>query len=187
MLLLDMAIRGSIVLAVGLLVCLALRTRAPALRHAVLAVTLAAAPLVAPIGTWLPALEVTLPIRVIEPPRVAARDVQTPAGAVSPVAESGSTPIDVGPAALPPTDAGPDRLRIAALGAWALGTTLLLGSLFVSAVRLVRATRRARPIVDARWTDALASATHAAGLRRTVSLLESPRPDLLATWGWRTP
>ena len=61
MFLLDIAVRGSIVLAVGLLVCLALRWRAPALRHAVLVATLGAAPLVAPLGLLLPQMDVAVP------------------------------------------------------------------------------------------------------------------------------
>ena len=54
-LLLDVALRGSIVLLVGLLLCVALRKRAPALRHALLAATLCVTPIIAPLGALLPA------------------------------------------------------------------------------------------------------------------------------------
>ena len=71
MMMLDLAVRGSIVLGVVLLACLALRRRSAALRHAVLAAGLCAVPLVVPIGAVLPAIEVDM-LRVA--------DTRTPRG-----------------------------------------------------------------------------------------------------------
>ena len=57
----EVALRGSIVLFIGLIGYAALRGQAPALRHALLAATLCAAPLAVPLGAVLPAIAVTLP------------------------------------------------------------------------------------------------------------------------------
>ena len=60
----DFAIRSAVVLALGLLASVALRRRSPAVRHAVLAAALLAAPLVGPLGNALPGLEVRMPAAV---------------------------------------------------------------------------------------------------------------------------
>ena len=186
MIMLDIAVRGSLVLGVTLLTCLALRGRSAALRHAVLAAGLCAAPLVAPIGALLPAVEVAVPRLTdtreapVQPrPANGALDARTrpdPASGHSEVALTGLAP------AVAPTVW---RWSAVALGAWALGTMIALALLMGSVMRLARATRRAAHVRDARWQGALAAALQARDLRLPVSLRESPRRDLLATWGWR--
>lgn len=190
MLPLDVAVRGSIVLAVGLLTCFALRKRAPALRHAVLAAALGAAPLIAPLGTLLPAVEVEIP-RAVMPSPVAPTTVDTadavpvlPEAAALSAVVADDTADAVNNASEPVLTA---RWTTFAVALWALGTIVLLGRLLASFVKLASATRRARPIDDPRWTSALEEASQAAGLTRRVSLRESPQSDLLATWGWRPP
>ena len=63
-LLLDLAIRSSIILAIGLLLDARLRNRSAALRHYVLAATVFAAAAVVPFSMALPAWEVSLPAPV---------------------------------------------------------------------------------------------------------------------------
>jgi TonB family protein len=187
----DVAIRGSIVLIVGLVACVALRRHAPALRHAVLVVALGAAPLIAPIGRLLPAVEVELP-RVISSATLPTSAAPAVADAVPPSSSGGETATAAGPVSGPGRDTRPglswsSEWAALVVALWGLGTAIALGTLLASMARLALATRRARPIAEARWSEALASATRAAGVRRAVALRESPRPDLLATWGWRTP
>lgn len=187
MLLLDIAVRGSIVLAVGWLVCAALHRRAPALRHAVLAATLTAAPLAAPLGMLLPSVPLLRPdaVRVTRLPWAEVPASPAPALAAPPSAVH-AVAVAAAPRSTSPGLPIPRWTRLAA-GLWVVGTALLLGSLVVSVVRLARATRASRPVVQPEWDAALAAVAQVAGVTRAVSLRESPRADLLATWGWRRP
>ena len=87
----------------------------------------------------------------------------------------------------PPSESEPARFSAGALivALWGLGTAIALGALVLSLVRLTRATRTAAPIRRSQWDEALARASRTTGLQRPVVLRESPRADLLATWGWR--
>jgi TonB family protein len=188
-LLLDIAVRGSLVLAVGLLMCVVLRRRAPALRHAVLVVALTMAPLIAPLGLLLPAVAVPLPglsrIAALMPSQVAP---PAPARlAARPWTESAALQAGVVAARRPTTPDANVSWTTVAVTLWALGAALLLGSLLASTIRLAVATRRARPVDRPSWNTALTASTRAAGVTRDVRLQESPRGDLLATWGWRRP
>jgi len=173
--LVEIAVRGSIVLFIGLIGYAILRRQAPGLRHAVLAATLCAAPLAVPLGGMLPAITVTLP-----------RPLTTTAlpTASEPIVASGIVAATAADA-----DVAAEPFRVSrgaiALAAWAVGTLIALGALALSLLRLARATRAAAPIRQGEWDDALARASRAAGLQRAVVLRESPRSDLLATWGWR--
>lgn len=186
--LLDVAIRGSIVLLIGLSLCLALRTRAAALRHALLAAAFCVAPVIAPAGLLLPPVRVGVPTvaRAVGAPEMASATPSSPTVSTA----TGAAMAVTGLAEVPPATGGPAsaiRWATLALGIWVVGTAMLLGHLVLSVAQLALATRRARPLVDERWQMALADATRAAGVRRTVSLRESPRADVLATWGWRKP
>jgi TonB family protein len=181
--LLDIAVRGTIVLLLGLVACASLRRGAPALRHAVLAATLVAAPLVGPVGALLPAFEVALPrIDAPEPARTALASIAVTSDRVD-TATTPASPASITPAVSTTARSWPSILA----GVWALGTLLALAHLLLSLFRLARVTRTARPVSDRRWHSTLAAATRAAGLEGDVRLRESPRRDLLATWGWRRP
>jgi TonB family protein len=175
----EVALRGSVVLLIGLIGYAALRGQAPALRHALLAATLCATPLAAPLGAVLPAIAVTLPR-----PFVTTQSMPPVSEHVALV----GAPLMAAPAPLgAATPAEPARLSWGTLlfALWGLGTAIALGALALSLVRLARATRTAAPIGQPQWDEALARASRAAGLRRPVVLRESPSADLLATWGWR--
>ncbi len=178
----DVAMRGTVVLLIGWLACALLRRRAAALRHAVLAATLVAAPIVAPIGAVLPAVEISVPRGTALPTATAAVERLGASGLTdAAAATAASVP---GRAAGP---AAPQRWPSMLLALWACGTAIAVGHLLLSLGRLSRATRMAGPVDDQRWQSALADAVRVAGLGRGVTLRESPRADLLATWGWRRP
>lgn len=188
-LLLDIAVRGSLVLAVGLATYVALRRQAPALRHAALVAALTMAPLIAPLGLLLPAVAVPRPdisrVAALMPSQAAR---PTPARLTArPGTESAALQAVVVAARRPTAPDADVRWTTVAATLWALGAVLLLGSLLASAIRLAVATRRARPVDRPSWTTALASSTRTAGVARIVRLKESPRADMLATWGWRRP
>lgn len=185
----DVAIRGSIVLFLGLVLCGLLRSRAAALRHAVLAAAFCAAPIVAPIGALLPAVTVAVPPFVRAGASVVpAPDPGSPALSTSdgPVRSGGTRrgASELSPALAPST--APDAALVARV-TWALGAIALLGQLLISSARFARAARRARPLTDARWLVALDAATTAAGMTRRIALRESPCGDVLAVFGWRRP
>jgi hypothetical protein len=66
--LVDLAARSSVILAVGLLLDAALRRRAAALRHCVLAGAIAAAAVVVPLSLAVPSWEISLPSSRQAPP-----------------------------------------------------------------------------------------------------------------------
>ena len=181
----EVALRGSAVLFIGLVAYTALRGKAPALRHALLAAALCAAPLAVPLGALLPEIAVTMPERFAPGPApvaaTAAMQSSTPATSVSAADVLVADVVDAGPSS------APTRIPLATLIAvvWGLGTVVALGMLTWSLLRLIRTTRTAAPVSRPQWDAALARASRTAGLRRPVVLRESPRADLLATWGWR--
>lgn len=181
--LLAVALRGSALLLAGLLVALALRRGAPAVRHAALAASLAAALLVAPLGQVLPALVIPWPGAHATPQATSADDAG-PSGAVVARADVASA---VRHAPASETRDGMDAVRRVLPAAWVLGSCLSLGLLLLSLLRMAADTRRAAVLADPRWNEALGAAAREAGLRRMPRLLESPRAGLLATWGWRRP
>lgn len=164
---------ATIVTALGLLVCVALRRRPAALRHMILAASLAAA-------ATAPILEIMLP--VLELPVLSKRSSQvTGSGpALNFVADS----LDAAAATeLPQAPAFPWTAALVAI--WAIGFVVVMGGLLAGLARLVALTRRCRRIVSGAWrarADALA--THHA--LPAVVVLESPDRALLVTWGlWR--
>ena len=171
----DIALRGSVVLLVGLVGYVVLRRQAPALRHALLAATLCAAPLAAPLGVVLPTIEVATP------------QLFTPATAVPMTSVPDATTVATTTPVVASAPFRPLRISLGALlvAVWVLGTAIAVSFLALSLVRLARTTRTALPIHRPEWDAALNRASRAAGLRQEVVLRESPRGDLLATWGWR--
>src|SRR5687767_2605519 len=84
-LLIDLAVRSSVLLALGLLLSACLAKRSAALRHRVLAAALLAAALVIPVSLAFPEWNVTLPARIFGSLAEAtlARPGQTPAAPLS--------------------------------------------------------------------------------------------------------
>ena len=175
-LLLDSAVRVSLVTAIALLVLVVLRRRSAALRHWVLASAIAC-------GLALPVLQVMVPswqvpVRVPAPVELGGGPVfsQLPAaraaGSISPVEAERSYPGEV----------------IAALGWLGLAGTVLFAALLATGLaRLAWLASRARPVENALWHAQLRELSMWYGLTRQVRLLQSNRPALLVTWGLRSP
>jgi TonB family protein len=183
----DAALRASIVLLIGLGVRAALRRRSPALRHAALAATIVAAPLVGLVGPWLPGVAVPMawpaavlgPAAVLAPP---APDAKAIAAGAGPVALESLTVVPPG------SDAGPaPAWPTAVLTLWGAGAAAGLGWLLIAAARVRRIAAAGRVVDDARWCRALEQARRDAGLARPIRMVVAPGGLLLATWGWRRP
>ena len=91
-LLIDLAIRSSVMLAVGLLLSACLSKRSAALRHRVLAAALLAAAVVMPVSLALPDWNVTLPARVIDASTTLTSAVPVEAPNSAPVAPQPHAP-----------------------------------------------------------------------------------------------
>jgi TonB family protein len=161
-------VRSSLILLAGLLLTAFLRRRSAALRHFVLAATILAAAAVVPFSLTLPAWEIALAA-----PQTASV-IESPTPPPLPLARSTRR---VEPRVPPQPD-----LPLAGL-VWFAGFIITAGVLLTGVVRLARIARRAAPVQEGPW----ASLTHSIGtayrLRRTVVVLQTDLPDLLATWG----
>jgi len=161
-LLLDIILRSSVVLAMGLIALALLRHRSAALRHCVLAVAIVTAGVVVPLKWTMPAWTVRVPAvvaPVIATVDIPAAAVTTPAGA----AESSRNQVVVP----------------LLFGVWGIGVVVLLSALG----RLRRVASRAVPVIDGPWSRTARKVAVGMGLRRPIALLETDAPGWLATWG----
>jgi len=177
--LLDLAIRSSVVLAAGLLIAAALRWRTAAVRHAVLAGAMLGAVTIAPIQFVLPPLRVPLP----SPSRAAPPTVDRSAALVR---DTGAAPFAIAGGRAPqpaaPVEERPPVLAIA----WAAGVAVAMASLIAALVRLRQIARRATPVTEGPWSRLAQEVAQEYGLSREVVLLQTDCEGLLATCGvWR--
>jgi TonB family protein len=164
--LLDLTLRSSILIALGLGMRMLLRHRSAALRHRVLAVSLLAAVSVGPLAFVLPEWSPPAP-----PPTPAA--AAAAAGNDQPVAVSA---FDV-------RDVTPVRAALPLMTIWGIGVAIGAGMLVLGMTRLVRIGARSRVIADGPLASITAEIAGEYGLRRPVTLLQSNEAGLLATWG----
>ena len=172
MLLTDLALRSSVILAIGLLVNGVLGRRSAALRHFALAATIFAAAAVVPLSLWVP--EWTVPIVS-----------QTSNDSRSPTTPATTTIIAVEDTRVESTLRSTLRRWSPQVGQGAAAITGVF--LFVGIWRLWRTAGRAHVLRDARWTSIAREVAESHGLRRPIALLLTDESDLLATWGLLRP
>ena len=177
---LDVAIRTTVMLAAGLLFDMVLRSRAAALRHFVLAASVAAAFAVVPLSLVVPAWNVQLeagwePAGALVP-KSPARTVgaEVAADPSTAAVRTAGTPL---PASEPPI----------VLIVWFAGCAFAAASLLAGVFRLRAIVRRGRPAANGEWSALAAEVAESYGIRRNVSLIETEAADLVATWGLRRP
>jgi TonB family protein len=178
MMVLEIGLRASVVVLAALAVTVALRHRAAALRHWVIAAGIFAAAAVAPLGRALPAWDF---------PQEPASGFQSPAPLprnAAPLPDSASTLGRALPAASSPA---PFPFELVAASVWAGGFAASALMLLAAAARLIRLTARARPLTDARWLELSAELAARLGVRRPVALLATQLPGMVGTWGWARP
>ena len=178
-LLLALALRSSIMLAVGLLLSACLSKRSAALRHRVLAAALLAAAAVTPFSLALPEWNVTLP--------AAAADAG-PAGFVLSSATVVLPAAPEIPAAAPESAAGAPELPSPTsvspiVFVWLAGLVVAAGTLIASLMRISRIAARASPVEDRRWLQILETVARRYGLTRDIVVSRTDSANLLATWG----
>ena len=181
--LVESAIKVSVLVGVALVATALLRNRSAALRHWMLAATVAAA-LVTP---WLIALgpSWSLPVPTTVgpvPPRAAARAA---ASNTDRVIATSSMLVEV------PRPAAPSSAVSLLTGVvpsiWIAGAALQLSGLLFGLWRLSRIASRARTVHDGPRVAVLRKVQAEYGLRRAVTLLQSDQPALLVTWGLLRP
>ena len=171
-LLLDLAVRSAVILAAGLLLETALRNRAAALRHCVLAGAIAAAAAVVPLSLAVPSWDVSLP-----------SSRQAPA-----IQPQAAVTAAVGRATVPAPPVVPAAARVSPLtGVWLAGFLAAAAMLLAGIARLARIAARAEPVRNGRWARMTRRVSDAYGLNRQVVILQTDAPDLLATWGFLRP
>ena len=161
---------ATIVTALGLLVCAALRRRPAALRHMILAATLAAA-------AAAPIFEATLPHW--ELPVLSSSSQATSAGpafSAELATEATATPTQL--------SAAPKVAWAAVvLAVWGIGFVVVMAGLLAGFGRLISMTRCCRPSPSSVWRECTEALLRQQGLNQRVTVLESSDRALLLTWG----
>ena len=172
--LIDLAIRSSAILTVGLIFDVVMRSRTAALRHFVLAASLCAALAVVPLSLVVPPWEIAVRSTSASAP-TAFRPASTPASTIA---------VAVAPTpSVAPSSARPPVLALA----WFLGFAVAAASLLSGIYRLTLIARSGRRSDDAVWNAMTREIADTYGITREVRLVETTAPDLLATWGLRRP
>jgi TonB family protein len=161
----DALIRSSALLLPGFIVLIALRGRSSALRHWILAATMTAAVLAAPLAWVMP----NWPATSVRTPAVLTFDATAvPAGAIE------ATPAEASAPAAP----------VVPLGTlWLMGVGVGAVSLLIQLLRLARVSSRASRITDERWLRIVSEVAERYGITKSIAVLQTDTAELLATWG----
>ena len=181
-LLLEFAIKISLVVALGLLSASLFHRRSAALRHWMLAASMAVALATPLLMQFAPAwrLPVAASTESVDPavgqattirrePRIR---ITTSVDAESAGAASRSVPFET---------------SVILLAIWVVGTVVHLAGLLVGLWRLRQIAARAAIVREGPWVDAARLLSDQFGMRTPVTLLQSDRPALLVTWGFFSP
>src|SRR6185503_11210087 len=181
-LLLEFTIKISLVVALGLLAAFVLRRRSAALRHWMLAASMAAA-LATPLLMQL-APAWTLPDFAQVAPLDLSSGRQPARGPGSRIDIATSVDVSSVRTASPLAPLDPSAVLVAI---WIAGVVVNLTGLLIGLRRLRRIAAQATIVHEGPWVDAARALSDHLGVRSTVSLLQSDRPAVLVTWGLLTP
>lgn len=175
----DLTLRAAVVVLAGLAGTGLLRRRSAALRHAVLAGSIFAAALTAPLSLILPPWHLTGPALLV-PASSPGPGLPSPAaapagGGASPAARPGPH----APARAPRPVSGTQMLAAVWAAGVLLGAARMLGGLH----RLRLMSRAGAAADDDRWARPAAEISTACGLRRRVQICHTDAPDRLGTFG----
>lgn len=172
--LVDVVLRASVILALGLAASALLRRQSAALRHRVIAGALLAAGLVMPATLLMPAWHVPVPSR-------SAESGHAPAAA-------GSIDVVTAPTvqASPPTPATVSAAHLA-VATWAAGALIMNALLAAGLVRARRVASRSIPILEGPWISTRDAIAARYRLPRDVAIARTDSATFLATWGVRRP
>ena len=181
-LLLEAAVKISLVIVVGLLAAMLLRRRPAALRHWLLATAIAAALATPLLIGFAPTWSLPIVAQVDVPPQAAAAPEASPSGGRVEITTTGRTGQPSTSSAGPGLDTAVILIAI-----WITGVAVNLSGLAIGLWRLRRTAARASLVHDGPWADSARVLSKHFGLRRPVYLLQSAEPALLMTWGLLTP
>ncbi|MDX1996894.1 MAG: M56 family metallopeptidase [Thermoanaerobaculia bacterium] len=181
--LLPGALRAALGLALAVAAVRLARRASATTRHRLWSLGLLAALVLPVLGPLTPALA-RLPVpgavvRATAPPLAAPVFIAPP-----PVV----LPVEVAPVAVVPQPPAAVSLSPAAVvaGLWLLGVLVVLAGRGRGLVVRGFLRRQARPLADTAWSELVAELGRELGLRRPVTLLESPIASVPMTWGtWR--
>ena len=180
-LLLELTIKISLVVALGLLAASVLHRRSAALRHWMLAASMAVA-LATPLLMQL-APAWTLPISAQVVP-VDHSGQQPSSGRTSRIGITTSVVTESPRATSPSARFQPSTILLAM---WLVGVIVNLTGLLTGLWRLRRIGAHATIVHEGPWVEAARALSDRLGVRTPVSLLQSNRPALLVTWGFFAP
>jgi beta-lactamase regulating signal transducer with metallopeptidase domain len=175
-LLLDSALRVSVVTGLALVAIMLLRGRSAAIRHWVLAAATACAlalPALQPVvPSWQVAVAIPAPLsRAVE----ATVPQAGPATSGRPVVRQAAQSSDTW------------NVFVALGWLWLAGTAFFVGMLMTGFARLAWLASRADTVESLLWQQQLRELSQRYGRARPVQLLQSHHPALLVTWGVRSP
>ena len=187
MVLLELTLKTSLMLAIGLLAAVALHRRSAAVRHWMLAAALMCAAATPLLGLLTPSW--TLPAfaasrGVVEPLVDVSMRVVPPRGAA----------IAASPVPVQQSATTADRIAGSVVPIWAIGAALNLAVLLIGMWRLTRLSggREGAPLSgqsarapnsDTTISESLQETSKAFGLMRSVTIVRSERDAVLVTWG----
>jgi TonB family protein len=179
--LLDIALRSSVVLLIGLALVPLLRKQSAALRHWVLFTSLvcaAAVPLIDRFAPeWRAPVDLTLPA-----PRAALSTIAAP----TTTQLRSERAVGEGSNLLPSTTAEISWSTVL-LSTWLTGVLISLATLALGLWRLARINAKATEVCDGPLIDILRRLHRAHGLARSIRVLALEQPALLLVWGMRRP
>lgn len=165
--LLNVTVKGAVVLGTAFLLSLALRRASASTRHLLWTLALASLLVLPLLSSLLPSWEA----------QVLPSSMAEPAGFAQAVAAAREAP-----APFPAID-----WPLVAAAAWAAGALLVLGRLLVGMARVRRLARRTRPVQEPEWLGLLEELSRSLDITAPVTLLESDQVALPMTWGLRRP
>lgn len=177
MALIELTVKTSVILALGMLAAVALHRRSAAVRHWILALALfcaAAVPLAALLPSW------SIPASLAP-----AADGTVVDLSLSPATRRGGTPLETqAPAA--PSATALNVIGTVALPVWLLGVATNLVLLLIGMLRLSR-LGSTRATVNPSMPASVDRISARLGLRRRVTLVRSTRRAVIVTWGVARP
>lgn len=181
-LLLELAIKISLVVALGLLSAWLLHRRSAALRHWLLAASMAAALATPLLMQFAPAWRVPVSAPAESGGQASGRE--TASRREPRIRITTSVDPESGPTASPsaPFDATAILLAI-----WIVGVVVNLTGLCIGLWRLRQIAARAAIVREGPWADAARLVSDQFGMRTPVTLLQSDLPAVLVTWGFFAP
>lgn len=177
--LLALMLRTSLILVVGLVASLVLRRRSAAVRHWVLAMSIACAALAPILGRAMPVW--TVPALTRATPSTSHVEVSVRSAAVPDAPALGSI------ARPPQTTAFVQRLGTLIVPVWIAGALIKMVVLIIGMSRLARLTSISTPCCAVPMRQVLRRLSSVFGVRRAIDLRRTDRPAVVMTWGVLSP